>query len=180
MTPFTVRPAMPDDIPGIARVHVESWRTTYKGIMPDEVLANQSVEQREQMWTQTLARIQAEPSLACLLAAEADGQVVGFACGGRERTEHPIYKGELYAIYLLQPYQGQGIGRALVKAVVRHLVESGRTNMIIWVAADNPAVHFYAALGGQPVGSKKETFGEQEIEEIAYGYSDIRPLADQN
>lgn len=34
-----IRPARPGDENRIARVHVESWRSTYKGIVPDEVLA---------------------------------------------------------------------------------------------------------------------------------------------
>ena len=34
-----VRPAVRDDLPGIARVHVESWRTTYAGLMPPDYLA---------------------------------------------------------------------------------------------------------------------------------------------
>lgn len=34
-----IRLARPGDENEIARVHVESWRSTYKGIVPDEVLA---------------------------------------------------------------------------------------------------------------------------------------------
>ncbi|MRR32454.1 GNAT family N-acetyltransferase, partial [bacterium] len=36
------------DVPGIARVHVDSWLTTYPGLMPDSILANISLERRTQ------------------------------------------------------------------------------------------------------------------------------------
>jgi hypothetical protein len=50
MTAFLIRPAHLDDAPGIARVHVDSWRTTYKGVIPDTILANLSYEARTQQW----------------------------------------------------------------------------------------------------------------------------------
>ncbi len=171
--PYTIRPAQLTDTHAIALVHVESWRTTYKGIMPDELLANLSVERRQANWTNVLSN---PDSRTVLYVAEVDTQVVGFAAGGPERTEHPVYKGELYAIYLLQDYQGQGMGRALVLEVARKLIEFGYTTMLIWVAARNPATNFYAALGGHPIASKTETIGDAPIEEIAYGYDDLNVL----
>ncbi len=170
---FTIRPAQVSDAEGIARVHVESWCTTYIGIMPDDVLANLSVEERADMWRRPLSNPE---SPGIIYVAEADGQIIGFVSGGPERTGHAVYKAEISAIYLLQAYQGHGIGRALVQAVVGRLLDKGFTAMLIWVAAKNPATNFYAALGGQPFESKTESFGGAEIEEIAYGYDDIKKL----
>ena len=42
-----IRRAIKDDIRGIAKVHVDSWKTTYKGIFADEFLENITYEQRE-------------------------------------------------------------------------------------------------------------------------------------
>jgi GNAT superfamily N-acetyltransferase len=170
---FTIRPGQLADAEGIARVHVESWRTTYKGIMPDDVLANLSIEERAATRRQQLSNPE---SRSIAYVAEADGQIIGFVIGGPERTGHAVYTAEIYAIYLLQAYQGRGIGRALVQAVVGWLLDKGYTAMLIWVAAKNPATNFYAALGGQPFDSKTESFGGGEIEEIAYGYDDIKKL----
>lgn len=44
------RTAVPEDALAIAEVHVSSWRTTYRGLLPDSVLAAQSVEHRELAW----------------------------------------------------------------------------------------------------------------------------------
>lgn len=48
-----VRLASSDDIPGIARVHVESWRSTYKGIISDAFLSSLTVEKRIRNWEWT-------------------------------------------------------------------------------------------------------------------------------
>src|SRR5262245_12243764 len=106
---FTIRRAELADAEGIAQVHVDSWRTTYQGSMPDELLANLSVEERTEMWRRWLSN---PDSPSFFYVAETDGQVIGFAAGGPERTGHAVYQTEIYAIYLLQAYQGQGIGRA--------------------------------------------------------------------
>ena len=39
MTGVTFRPAAAGDAAAIAALHVESWRTAYRGLVPDEFLA---------------------------------------------------------------------------------------------------------------------------------------------
>ena len=42
--PVRIRAATPMDAAGIAAVHVETWRATYAGILPDNYLVSQSVD----------------------------------------------------------------------------------------------------------------------------------------
>lgn len=42
-----IRRAIKDDISAIAKVHVDSWKTTYKGIFANGILDNITYEQRE-------------------------------------------------------------------------------------------------------------------------------------
>lgn len=49
-----IREAELVDAPGIAKVHVDSWRTTYKNIMSDDFLSHLSYEQRTKLWEKTL------------------------------------------------------------------------------------------------------------------------------
>ena len=49
-----VREAMPCDAAAIARVHVDAWRTTYRGIVPDEYLSSLSYEKSQQRWERLL------------------------------------------------------------------------------------------------------------------------------
>ena len=55
-----IRPATAGDAAALARVHVDSWRTTYRGIVPDEALAHLSYERREQLWANQLEQATAD------------------------------------------------------------------------------------------------------------------------
>ena len=70
-----IRVAHSDDAPGIAHVHIDSWRTTYKGIMTDDVLANLSYPQREQNARQRLSN---PNTIYTYVAEDEQGQIVGF------------------------------------------------------------------------------------------------------
>ena len=82
---FHYRKASPQDAQGIAQVHISSWKTSYKDLVPDEVLDNQSIERREGYWKQITA---GSETLHFVLVAENDqGEIVGFASGGKSRQE---------------------------------------------------------------------------------------------
>lgn len=171
-----IREARSDDAPGIAAVHVASWRTTYRCIIPDEHLARLSVEQRAQRWRETLAG-GADNVYVAEDDAGGEGRVIGFASGGPERDRNiPVYDGELYAVYILQEYQGQGIGQRLVRAVAERLATRGFNAMLVWVLASNPSRGFYERLGGQFVREKAIEIGSASLPEVAYGWQDIRAL----
>ncbi|WP_366941807.1 GNAT family N-acetyltransferase [uncultured Nostoc sp.] len=64
------------------------------------------------------------------------GQIVGFVNGGQNRTGDRIYQGELYAIYIMEKYQRQGLGYRLISTVATRLLQSGISSMLVWVLAD--------------------------------------------
>jgi len=177
MTIF-IRKATLDDAAGIARVHVDSWRTTYKSQIADEFLAGLSYERREQGWIDNLSNPQ---SNSLLYVAETEpGQIIGFVSAGPRRAgdlDYPDYKGELYAIYLLAESQGQGTGRRLMQAAVRELCERGIVSMLLWVLKENePSRRFYEVVGGSYLGEKPITIGNQNLIEVAYGWQDLPSL----
>jgi ribosomal protein S18 acetylase RimI-like enzyme len=171
-----VRQARVEDAAGIARVRVDSWRTTYKGIVPDDYLTNMSYEESERRWRWILNNGSSTGSI-CYVVEEETGQVVGFISGGPEREhDDPAYSGELYAIYVLKEYQEQGIGRRLTETLVEKLLQAGMESMLVWVLAENPACRFYEALGGQPLKTVQEEIGGKLLDLIGYGWSDIKTL----
>ncbi|WP_274433354.1 GNAT family N-acetyltransferase [Alicyclobacillus sp. ALC3] len=173
---WLIRLASDSDYEHMARVHVDSWRTTYKGIVPDHFLAELSYETSEARWRRISE--QSGPDYALLVAENKDGQIVGFANGGRERSGDTLYDGELYAIYLVESHQRQGIGRGLFQRIVRHLVETSRHSMLIWVLADNPACRFYESMGGVPIMEQAVEIGGKHLREIGYGWTDVRTTSD--
>ncbi|HLH68025.1 MAG TPA: GNAT family N-acetyltransferase [Candidatus Dormibacteraeota bacterium] len=170
------RLAQVDDADAIARVHVESWQTTYPGLMPDRFLASMRVDEYAERWRRMLSGCPADRPT---FVVEEEGRIVGFASGGRER-EDGSRRGELYAIYLLREVQRRGYGRALIRAVARALREQGLSSLIVWVLRDNfPARAFYEHLGGVYVGERPLDFGAGfTLIEAGYVWPDTRQLLD--
>jgi len=166
-----LRKAVGEDAPAIARVHVDSWRTTYRDIVPEEHLARLSYEERENLWK----RVIADPRQFTFVAEER-GRIVGFANGGRNRGPEADYAGELYAVYLLQAHQQRGTGRRLSAAIAREFVKAGMNSMIVWVLKDNPACEFYRRLGAKAVATKMTIIGGKTLEESAFGWPDLEAL----
>ncbi|SRR6266511_2997922 len=169
-----IRAAQPTDAAAIAKVHVDSWRTTYKGIVPDDFLAALSYEQRTHMWRPLLS--QSLPTSFVYVAEDPSGQVIGFASGGPERSGDPDYAGELYAIYLLEGYQRHGLGRHLTRTLVQCLIRAGMPSLLLWVLVANPCRGFYEALGGQRLYDKQVLISGAPLVEVAYGWRDARAL----
>lgn len=171
-----IRAATYDDVPAIARVNVDTWRTTYQGIVLDEHLAKLSYERRANGWYHIFNHA-SEDSNFTYVAEEKNNEIVGFANGGLERTGDSVYQGELTAIYIRQNHQGKGIGRCLVQSVAQKLALSGINSMLLWVLVDNPACQFYAALVGKIVQEKELKIGGKPLIEVAYGWTDTANLS---
>jgi hypothetical protein len=74
----TIRVGAPEDTPGIARMHVTSWRETYGGILPDAMLSWLSVEGRKTMWDQAMSQPTTAGSTVVHLAEHDGGRRWGF------------------------------------------------------------------------------------------------------
>jgi ribosomal protein S18 acetylase RimI-like enzyme len=166
-----IREAKENDSAAIARVHIDSWRTTYRDMVSTDHLASLSYEEREQRWQEFFS---ATDSVQFAYVAEYDDElIVGFASGGPNRDIGSIYEGELYAIYLLEEHQHQGIGRELTRAVVKRLLQEGMSSMQVWVLAENPGGGFYESIGGRRLKEQEMVIGGTTLIEVAYGWSDL-------
>lgn len=168
MINMLIRKAKLEDVKGIAKVHVDSWRTTYKGIVPDSFLESLSYEGREHIWKSGIEANQV------YIAEDEEGQIVGFASGGKERTgKYDAYIGELYAIYLLEGQQGKGLGQKLFQSVVDDLKVKQLNSMVIWALAENPACRFYEKLGGKKIDTAEIELAGKKLDEVAYGWDEL-------
>ena len=78
---LTVRPARVDDAPRMARMHVQSWQETYRGLVSDAVLEDPGfVGARQQFWTAVLTDERFRANRVAV--AERDGEVIGIAMSG--------------------------------------------------------------------------------------------------
>jgi L-amino acid N-acyltransferase YncA len=165
---YSIRLAEMRDAAAIAHVHVESWLTTYRGLVPEGYLASLNAAERVPLWREWLS------SDISVFVAEIEGKIVGFASGGPIREALGAYDAELYTIYLLEREQGRGIGKDLLSAVAKALVGKDYTSMLVWVLEQNPAVRFYEKAGAQHLMSKQIEIGGISLTELALGWPDLR------
>ncbi|MGC5016236.1 N-acetyltransferase family protein [Streptosporangium sp. DT93] len=124
-----------------------TWKTAYRGIMPDEYLDALKVEPDAVAGKETrLANALAEGRTP-LLVGEIGGRVVGFVDFGRCRDER-IGGGEIFAVYVLPEAQASGLGHALMTAAVERLRADGHEEIGLWSASGNAqARRFYERFG---------------------------------
>ena len=167
-----IRPAVPADARPLARVHVDTWRTAYSGIVPPDYLASLSYKDREARWDEYL--LPGQFASTTFVAVTRGGGIIGFTSGGPERLGDPAYLGEIYAVYVLQDHQRRGLGNRLFTAMVQQLRRDGFTSMMLWVLeANTPARRFYQSLGAEQVGRRTITIGGADLAELSYGWKDI-------
>ena len=168
-----VRLATRADAEGIARVHRESWRTTYGGILPLDVIAAHAGRKTAAAWSR---RLLDGPERDGTYVAHCQGAIAGFASCGPARHRMEGLEAEIYTLYVLQERQRRGIGRRLVQACARHFVRQGEFGFYLWVLKANRARLFYEALGGVEMGEKSERLGLHSFAEVAYGWHDLTAL----
>ena len=171
-----IREANESDANGIARVHVDAWRTTYKTIVSDSYLASLNYEKRAERWRQIFAL---NDNHFTFVVETKENHIVGFASGGKNREPNENFAGELYAIYLLENCQGQGTGKALVKATAQCFLQQEISSMLVWVLKENPFRAFYESLDGKYISEKEIEIGNAALVEVAYGWKNLEILLER-
>lgn len=161
-------------MPGLARVHVDSWHQTYAGIIAPRNLAQTTLRRsRDRFRAYFLAGGQ---SRSLLHVAELDGRVVGYVNAGRASTRGKRIRGEVYELYVLPDAQGAGLGRALLGAGLWGLAEQRLQPALVWVLADNGrARRFYEQMGATHLAEGRTQVGDQTLAKVAYGWFDTLP-----
>ena len=160
---FAIRAARLEDVPALARLHVETFTETHRGGQP----GGPSYELRLQQWTDAFARTD---NWFALVVEGEDGALVGFAKGTPHDGGVPGFAGELNKLYVLERFHRRGIGRSLVCRVARRFVEQGVTSMLLFGDAQSPANGFYEALGAERIYSAEGEFHG------GYGWRDLHAL----
>ncbi len=124
-----IRYADINDCTVLGIIHSESWKVTYKDIVPDSILDNMSAEKSEKRFYN--AFVQGEEENVLILNAN---QIAGFMCFGkcRDKDLDNSY-GEIWGIYLLPQYWGRGLGTELINWGINELHIRGYNKVSLWV-----------------------------------------------
>jgi GNAT superfamily N-acetyltransferase len=171
----TIRPATPADATAIAQLRIDSWRTTYRGMIPDAYLDGMQLADSVAIWERVLT---APANPASVFVAEDESGLVGFAAGNPREPGPLGYDAELSAVYLHPLRQREGTGRRLVGAVAAAQRASGATGLIAWVIAGNRgARRFFDALGAELLVEQPFQWDGMDLVEAGYGFRDLDALA---
>ena len=142
----------------MARVIVQSWRETYRGVVPDRILDDPGFEDaRARFWTAALTEERYRANR--ITVAERDGRIVGVAMSGPVDEPGTEWTRQLYVLYVFASELGSGAGRALFDAAIRP-----DEAVMLWVADPNPrAQAFYGRRGFRPDGGETVDDGIREI-----------------
>ena len=134
-----IRKASLDDVKDISRIHALSWKTAYKGIIPQAYLD----ELKESFWVPAFTTWIQDNVLTVQLIVE-NGSSVGCVAYGKSRDKSLSDWGEIVSIYLLPEYFGRGYGNKLLENALLDLKKYGYQNIYLWVLKENQrARHFY-------------------------------------
>ena len=156
-----IRKAVPEDALEIALVQGYTWLTAYAGLLPEAVLRERlrGIPRKAGQWAGELAGGKRG------VVAVAERTVIGFAYYGPSLNEDFSGDGEVYALYLLQPFQGLGAGKKLFAACRTELGKQGYCRFIVNCLRENPAAGFYEKMGGVAVGTRQDALGDGVITE---------------
>jgi len=162
-----VRLATPADAEAMAKVHDRSYRTFYRGILPDEALSRRTVEERAAVWRHVI-----EEGVGVAAAAIVDGEIVGVSFAFEDSADDlPAATGQLSMLYIDPDHIRAGHGSDLLDAAVSWFREQGHTSAVLWCLEGNDrARRFYEARGWtlDPSALPRQIGPYQEVRELRY------------
>ncbi len=148
MLTLTLRPISADDATIVANLHAASWRTAYRGILSDDYLSGEVVQERQYAWQKRLEVI--DDSQFGVIAA-FDRIAVGFVFVIGQAD--PVYGNLIDNLHVVTEARSAGIGPQLLAAAADGMCVRAwdrRAHLWVW-DANMRARAFYARMGGREI-----------------------------
>jgi ribosomal protein S18 acetylase RimI-like enzyme len=163
-----LRTATAGDVRDIAALHIASWQSAYRGVVPDHILNSRSLEGSANGWTST---IQLFPGN--VVVAQDARSILGFCCSGPvvnvERSGPSEY--EFYGLHVAPGHHRLGIGSALMNNGFARMKALGLEGAIVWTLKDlGQSRRFYEKLGGRVAKEDKWIIDDVALDEVAYSW----------
>ena len=173
MSAISLTVASPADAEAIARLHAQSWRNAYRGMLADEYLDRHVVADRLEFWSTRFATV--APDRRLVLKAIGDGTLMGFVCVLLDAE--PQWGARLDNLHVSPESKGTGIGYALFQAAREWLASvSPDTAMHLWcVERNHVARRFYDRQGGKIVETATRPVAQElAVPELRYWWPPLR------
>lgn len=165
---YIIRKKKKNDCKEVAKLVTVVWNETYRGIVSDEFLDNLHNNEEERA-KNSFERFDENDNHQYVL--EVDNKIVGFVNVGPTSEKEFTNCGEIYAVYILNKYQGKGLGRKLIEAGIEELKSMGYDKMVIGCLEGNKSNEFYKHIGGKFI--KTRVFERLQLPENIYYFEKI-------
>lgn len=146
-------------------IYAMSWKTGYKGIVPQPYLNGLPLER----WADKLGNNNHEYFREDYLLSD-NGKYVATSSICEARDKQYQGWGEIMSIYVLPEEFRKGYGKVLFSYVFNHLQENGYSKIYLWVLEENQrARRFYETMGFQANGERIiQNIGGKNLAETRY------------
>ncbi|MFE0755756.1 GNAT family N-acetyltransferase [Inquilinus sp. NPDC058860] len=165
-----IRPATAADAAAIADLHQRSWRSAYRGLLPDSYLDGQAGDELAARWR--TAFTEDEPRRVILVAMAADG-IAGFVAAWPKGADRALIDN----LHVAPGQRGGGLGRRLMSRAAAELRRQGfRAAFLEVIEGNHGARGFYRRLGGVEGELFVEPIGGHPTRVIPVAWDDLAVL----
>jgi ribosomal protein S18 acetylase RimI-like enzyme len=160
-----IRPIKESDIQAVAKVHVESWKVGYRGILSDRLLEQLQPERFEKVWVEILKQ-----KNRMNLLVEENKRTIGFTGFEIAPKDKQTLEGEIIGLYVDPFAWRRGAGACLTEQALVQMKKNGFETAFLWTMIRNTiAKSFYEKMGFKISQEKRtsERAGEH-FDEVKY------------
>jgi diamine N-acetyltransferase len=173
MRDIQIRICHPGDETALSLIGQATFLETFAGILDgQDILAHCTNSHASSVYRDWLTQDRTKIWLAELNPGSAP---VGFMVVAPAKLPLPDLADtdlEIKRIYLLNKFQGGGVGRRLVAEALNHARAGGASRLMLGVYAENEsAIGFYARMGFQKLGTRLFKVGGKEYDDHIMGVS---------
>lgn len=162
---IAIGPARAQQAQALAKLHADTWRLAYRGIIPHLALEKMIAGRGPRWWQKKLNAGEQ------MLVAEFDEVLAGYVYFGANRASALGFGGEIFELYMQPEYQGVGLGEKLFDAARRHLKKTYARGFLVWALAENDgACAFYRAMGGKKICEAVTIYDNRKLSKIGFGW----------
>jgi GNAT superfamily N-acetyltransferase len=165
------------DYHSIAKLHIDSWKNSYRGILSDDYLDNRVEAERMNYWHDRMKNPKVNQ---VILLCEETGSLLGFV--GFYVDDDEVLGTYIDNLHVQKELKGQGIGKLILQEVVKWIKQNAQyQKMYLWVyEANHSARVFYqkvGAINNETLDLENPFDKDQKVATCRYIWSDFEVLS---
>lgn len=162
-----IREGKLSDADQISKIKVESWKETYKNLMPDNVLEDITFEKEKEKFINKFGKRR-------IVVYEENDEILGYSFFGKRQNliqeNMADYTSEIYALYIKNDYRRKGVGTKIIQHICNTLKEENNDKVLLWCLKGNQgAIDFYKKNGFEYLKDKAQELNGINVEELSFG-----------